>query len=145
MCSYCPVSKVKHQSHPKKTDFRLTDKEISSLRHAVAADYSKELERLSLATEIYDHITKSVESLGGMGQDEHPLGADLAYLLGATDHITKSVESHPLGADLAYLLGAILKGSFCQWPGNREIVTCLKPLGKKHKVWKFIQICKNSG
>ena len=122
MCSYCPVSKVKHQSHPKKTDFRLTDKEISSLRHAVAADYSKELERLSLATEIYDHITKSVESLGGMGQDEHPLGADLAYLL-----------------------GAILKGSFCQWPGNREIVTCLKPLGKKHTVWKFIQICKNSG
>ena len=53
---------------------------------------------------------------------------------------TESFEEQNIGSDAFYLMGAIMKGTKCEWPPGRPIVTLLRNrFDPDHVIWSFIE------
>lgn len=54
---------------------------------------------------------------------------------------TESFEEHLIGADVAYLMGAVVSENCCIWPSDRPLVKLLhEHFPKEHEIWKYVAV-----
>lgn len=83
--------------------------------------------RAALALEVFQTIWAAVESFY-----EPPPGGD-SY-----------IDQHAVGADLAYLLGAILESRWTTWPKGYAFLALLREkFPASHAVWQFVTVARH--